>query len=251
MKSGRAEAIYLHCITEGSPLPLEEAPSHHRRCYWVAEHDLAAVVSRVPLDEFGEEALGRNLNDPCWLETQARAHESVIQQVMRHRTVLPMKFGAIFRTERKVRATLRDRRQQFRRDLARLRDREEWQVKLYFQPALPDPPAAAQSGTDYLLRKRAQDAAASESLMAAHQQAQRTFEQLASCTEEIQLRPVVSDSSAGAQNLVLDAVCLLPKPGFRSFRRELEGLGQELVGRGFHLRLSGPWPPYHFVSEGQ
>ena len=39
----------------------------------VQHRGLDAVVSSVPLDEFGEEGLKRNLEDLEWLETVARA----------------------------------------------------------------------------------------------------------------------------------------------------------------------------------
>ncbi len=36
------------------------------------------------------------------------------------------------------------------------------------------------------------------------------------------------------------------RPGFE---RELAGLARELSERGLELELTGPWPPYNFVSE--
>ena len=42
----------------------------------------AALVSRVPLAEFGAEPLRENLNDLAWLERVARAHEEVLERAL-------------------------------------------------------------------------------------------------------------------------------------------------------------------------
>jgi len=44
----------------------------------VATDDLAAVVGAVGLDEFGHDALHRNLEDLDWVANTARAHDAVI-----------------------------------------------------------------------------------------------------------------------------------------------------------------------------
>ena len=41
--------------------------------------DLAAVVSRVPLADFGEDQLREHLADMAWLERTARAHEQALE----------------------------------------------------------------------------------------------------------------------------------------------------------------------------
>src|SRR5213078_2128486 len=48
----------------------------------VGEGGLAAIVSRVSLEEFGEERLRDNLNDVAWLEDKARAHEEVLDAAL-------------------------------------------------------------------------------------------------------------------------------------------------------------------------
>ena len=50
-------------------------------------NELAAIVSSVPLEEFGEEQLRENLNDVAWLEEKARAHEAVLEAMLESTTV--------------------------------------------------------------------------------------------------------------------------------------------------------------------
>jgi len=45
--------------------------------------DLSAIVGTVHLDEFGEAALRRNLENLDWLSVKARAHDAVISAIAR------------------------------------------------------------------------------------------------------------------------------------------------------------------------
>ena len=248
--------IYLYCIAEGPPIAAEDGLGPVRPGYSLAHEDLLAVVSQVPLEEFGEAALPTNLQDAGWLEREVRAHERVIEEVMAGRTVLPMRFCTIFHSEEKVRALLETHCERFRRALARLRGRAEWEIRLYHEPttesaAEAPQPAAGSPGTAYLVRKGALERAAQEAASEARRQAQRTLAALADQVDQIQLKPVAPQGSQGAPRLVLDAVCLLAQPRLAAFHRQLEEVAKDLTASGLRLRLSGPWPPYHFSAELQ
>jgi hypothetical protein len=111
------------------------------------------------------------------------------------------------------------------------------------------PPSGNAPGTEYLARKRAQELAAGEACAQAHFQAQRTLELVTGCAEEIQLKPVAARQPKPAPQLVLNAVCLLAESRFADFQRQVEEAGKGLAGSGFHLEVSGPWPPYHFSTK--
>jgi len=251
-----ASGVYVYCIAEGEPFAAPVGLHPCRAVYSLVCEDLLGVVSRVPLEEFGEEALRARLEDACWLEREVRAHEQVIEEVMEGRTVLPMKFCTIFHTEGKVQAFLRSNEDEFRRALARVRGREEWELRMYQElPTTVDAhaskPSVGVSGRAYLMRKREAQLAAQEAAAEAHRQAQRTIEMLRGCAEEIQLKPVVPGHSPGARRLLLDAVCLLAKAQVLVLRRQFQGLGSELADRGMSFQLIGPWPPYHFSGGAQ
>jgi hypothetical protein len=247
-------AIYLFCITEGDAFSAEEGLHPLRPVCSLVCEDLVAVVSQVPLEDFGEEALAAHLEDACWLEREARAHETVIEKVMENRAVLPMKFCTIFRSEERVRALLARGQEEFRRALARLREKEEWEVKMYFEPASSAAPQAAEartnlSGREFLLKRKAEDLEACEAMKEAYRQAQQSFERVSDYVEEIQLKPVPPPDSSGGPKLILDVVCLLVKPRLKAFRQQIERLGNHLSAKGFRFQLTGPWPPYHFCEE--
>ena len=83
----------------------------------VESGELAAVVSRVPLAEFGEEPLRRHLNELAWLERVARAHEAVLERALAEATIAPLRLCTIYegadaraRDARRRRATASSRR---------------------------------------------------------------------------------------------------------------------------------------------
>jgi hypothetical protein len=69
----------------------------------VTHGDLSAMVSRVRLEEFGAEALKRNLEDLAWVERTARAHDAVIGRALDAGALVPLRLCTIFDDERHVR----------------------------------------------------------------------------------------------------------------------------------------------------
>src|SRR5881392_1022396 len=67
---------------------------------------LAAAVSPVPAEDFGEEALKANLEDLHWLEAVARAHHDVVETLSTRTTVLPLRLATVYLDDIRVRQML-------------------------------------------------------------------------------------------------------------------------------------------------
>src|SRR5207248_10966586 len=138
-------------VAEGTP-----------RVLW--SEKLGAVVSPVPLDEFGEEGLKRNLNDLDWLEQMARAHEAVLDAALADGTIVPMRVCTIYKSDDHVRSALIERRSLFAETLDWLSGRAEWGVKVLADPERIESKArerggvveagAGSEGGAYLARKQ-------------------------------------------------------------------------------------------------
>ncbi|MEV0326437.1 GvpL/GvpF family gas vesicle protein [Micromonospora echinospora] len=100
---------------------------------------LAAVFSAVPLDEYGEQPLRRNLEDLGWLERTARAHHRVVDVLARTGPVVPARLATVHTDERRLAVLLHDRRADLTATLARLAGHQEWGVKGYVLPGGPAP----------------------------------------------------------------------------------------------------------------
>jgi hypothetical protein len=51
--------------------------------------------------------------------------------------------------------------------------------------------------------------------------------------------------------MVMNAAYLVAEGSFPQFRQTRAALQEEYAAHGLDLELTGPWPPYHFVSIRQ
>jgi hypothetical protein len=201
----------------------------------VAAHGLHAIVSQVPLSEFGDEPLRRHLEDLTWIERVARAHEGVLETVMARTTVVPLRLCTICLTRERVADLLAAQAADLSGALDRLRGCSEWGVKLF--AARPrDDAVAAEHGADYLARKRR-----------AREERERSFERVSQVHDALSAVAVAAianpaqhrDAHGRDADMLLNGSYLVDDGREREFRELAEGLGAE---------VTGPWPPYNFVS---
>ena len=226
----------------------------------VEEGELAALVRDVPIDEFSR-AAGDDEQDLAWLADRARAHELVLEDAATTQTVLPMRFGTIYREEAAVRAFLRSRRDQLVAALAELDGRREWGVKCFLdrrrfadalhgdaEVAAPVPKAESESpGAAFFARKRAERTAREQAGDAGRRMAQAVHGRLGELAE----RSTVSEPPQGSASAdgLLAASYLVEREREEEFRRALDALAEEHGRSGLMIELTGPWPPYSFVSD--
>ena len=113
----------------------------------------------VDLEEFGEEALARNLEDLSWLEQVARAHNDVVWAVAEQATVAPMRLVTICTDDASVRGHVDAHHDGLVQALDSVEGRREWSVKVLVAPREPEPErdeAPVTSGAAYLMRKSEQ-----------------------------------------------------------------------------------------------
>src|SRR5918912_1778155 len=130
-------AFYVYCIGEREALaPLFEAAlpaaiEVESGLEMEAGDARAAIVSTVPLSDYGEEALQARLSDPTWTAVRAMRHEKVVEHFARRASVVPLRFGTIYLERLGVKGMLAERRAELRAIIERLRGREEWGVNVY------------------------------------------------------------------------------------------------------------------------
>jgi hypothetical protein len=253
---------YVYGIVEGEavlPEGLIGVDARHVP-FPVREGDLTAVASRVDLAEFGEEGLRENLEDVGWLEEKARAHEGVLDGVLAHNTVVPMRLCTIYRGEEQVREMLRRERRSLSESLRHLHGRSEWGAKAIARAGalekaamerLGDPAEAegASSGVRYLNRKRTQGQAREEAGAVAEELARAIHEPLAELASEALLNPLQRPETSGHEgDMLLNGVYLVEEKEVDRFRALASELGERYREDGIAVELTGPWPPYNFVK---
>jgi Gas vesicle synthesis protein GvpL/GvpF len=222
----------------------------------VADGDLAAIASGVPLADFGETAIEKNLLDETWLEEKVRAHESVLEAALTEAPLVPFRFGTIFRSDDQVRRMLRENAH-LTAVLERLRGTLELGVKAFldadeFERRHGDEVEAGEGGRAYLLRKQRDRRLTDARVSFVNACAKESHEQLASASEDARANPLQRPEVSGrAGEMVLNGVYLVRRDDEAAFKDALSALESRFAPDGVRYELTGPWPPYNFVEVGQ
>lgn len=218
----------------------------------IAEGELAAIASDVPLDDYEQAALDEHVRDGRWLTPRATAHQDV--NAAAHRAldaVLPVPFATIFTTEDRVREMLRERAAELQAKLVSVRGQAEWVVGLY-----RDLPRAAEHlsevgdamadrdaggpGRRYLEEKRAEASRRTELRGLDAEAARSAHEMLGRVSRHSFEEPVVED----AGDLIARTTYLVRGQDAHRLHDTVERFNRDWAERGYGLRATGPWPPY-------
>jgi len=263
-------AFYVYCVGassevqpllegRGLPPPIEEGSALEM----VDAVGLAAVVSAVPLADYGEEALEARMKSPEWMAVRAMRHERAVEFFARRASVVPLRFGTIYLTRARVVGVLEERGAELASVLGRLRGREEWGVNVYFDRArlkeavvelsprlrrLAEQAAAASPGQAYLLRKKIDALRAEEVRAEVRRAAVEVEAQLARSAAGAARLRVLKDEAGEHGDVAAKLAFLVERERFPEFRDAAEAVAREYEAAGFRLELTGPWPAYNFAA---
>jgi hypothetical protein len=229
------------------------------------EGDLAALTSPVPRDEYADERLREHLNDIEWVERTARAHQDVLETALVSGVgVVPFRLCTLYREPEGVHALLRDEGETLRRSLAVVDGRAEWGMKLFVdrerlaealaaEEALDDEDDGLREGggegTDYLVRKQQGRAAQRRVDEFAARCAEEVHRRLETMAERARITPVQPREAHGREaDMLLNGVYLVSRREEGQLEQTLRALRADWDDAGFQFELTGPWPPYNFVS---
>ncbi|MDO9130675.1 MAG: GvpL/GvpF family gas vesicle protein, partial [Anaerolineales bacterium] len=105
------------------------------------------------------------------------------------------------------------------------------------------------SGKAYFAKKKLGETLAAEMEQLSDECAQKSHDRLAGCAEEARVNPLQSrEITSRKEKMVLNGVYLVDKGRVEAFRAELESLEKDYGRLGLDYKLTGPWPPYNFVT---
>ncbi|WP_285733284.1 GvpL/GvpF family gas vesicle protein [Nocardiopsis sp. ATB16-24] len=220
----------------------------------VTEARLTAVVSTVPLHEFGEQALRNSLEDLRWLEEVARAHHGVVEAVGRRTVTVPLRLATVYHSDERVREVLREHGEAFEAALRELAGRVELGVKVYAEAPAPSVPPArpssgeANPGRAYLRRRKEQRDRRDDTWQRAVELCERADEVLGGLAwARERHRPQSAALSEASGENVMNNAYLVDEERVEAFlatARELDSHAPE----GVRIEVSGPWAPYSFAT---
>jgi Gas vesicle synthesis protein GvpL/GvpF len=265
-----APAFYVYCVgerdavgpllEEALPLPIEG----NAQLEIEVEGDLAAVMSEVPLEDYGEDALQVRLNDPTWTAVRAMRHEKVVEHFASRTSIVPLRFGTIYLERANIVQMLSDRRSELSGIIERLRGHEEWGVNIFcdrrrlmesitlLSPRLrelTERAGTASPGQSYLMRKKIDAMRADEARREIKRVVTGIEADLSGFGEGAVRLRVLKDEGGEHGDLVAKLAFLVARTRFEEFRAAAERLAQEHSAPGFKLELTGPWPAYNFAAD--
>jgi Gas vesicle synthesis protein GvpL/GvpF len=255
-----AKGTYVYCVISSvRPPRLTRAPRGLPGTGAVrlldVDRSMHAVVTDVPLEEYGEESINAHLSDLDWVSRAAVAHERVVEHFIDARAVLPMKLFTIFTDDDRALQHLRADRQRLAGMVKRVANHQELGVRVLLDRARASAaPAAAKgratrtSGLAYLSNKKAQRDAAAELASRAQTTVTDLYDRLAG-NATLARRRSPSEMPVQGGSLLIDAAFLVPRSRAASFRSLVAREARKLAPQGYAVVMTGPWPPYTFVRD--
>jgi hypothetical protein len=211
------------------------------------------VVADAPLSRYGGARIETGLRDLDWVSRCAVAHEAVVEHVARTgATVIPMKMFTLFADDARAAVHVTRLRRKIDALLRRVSGRQEWGLRVTLDErralvrATGTGNGAPASGTAFLLQRKAEKDAARRLAARARVEADHLFDHLARHADDARRRRPSADTPG---RLLLEATFLVPVTRARAFRAETARRARALAPDGYDLSLSGPWPPYSFVTD--
>jgi Gas vesicle synthesis protein GvpL/GvpF len=257
-------ASYLYCVVPAGQRPSLEGLAGVDPAFGldvITDAGLSAIVSRVRLEEFGADALKRNLEDLEWLERTARAHNAVLRRALACEAVVPLRLCTIFSDDAHVLAMLDRERDYFLEGLERLRWHAEWSVKVLADPRSLESAARGRSpalaagaegemrGHEFFARKKQDRLLRDEIRAMAGAAAKETHARLQQeAAASVLLRSQHPDVSRRAREMVLNGAYLVERSRVPAFQAATRDLAERHRAINLELEVTGPWAPYNFVS---
>ena len=175
-------------------------------------------------------------------------HGQVIARVFESHTVLPMRFGTFFRSESQVAGLIRENRQELLESFCRLRGKAEMRLKLVLGAA-PSPLGGTRKPPRKVLEADGLSGNGHGDGEALDPLSQELAAQLAARLRKMfhPLDEQVSCRRLQSSQLLVDCAHLIESGQVGTYQR-VGDLASEQV-KDCALRMSGPWPPYHFLPS--
>jgi hypothetical protein len=248
----RDAATYVFCLVQSGKAPSlrgvpGSVPGAGAPRLISIDRDVWAVVADAPLERFSGERLEHELQDVEAISRHAVAHASVIEFFFRRAPVIPLKLFTLFSTDERVLAHLQSRRARLVKLFAALRGLEEWGVRIIAGEVEAEAATSLKSGRNYLqIKKRLHDqnARPPRATVTAVNAAFRSLTRLA-----FRVRRESFPPPSRGRPFVSGGSFLVKATKRGEWKKAVTALSAVLERQGHRLEMSGPWPPYHFVSK--
>ncbi|MCF7740929.1 MAG: GvpL/GvpF family gas vesicle protein [Candidatus Marinimicrobia bacterium] len=267
----KKRGFYLYCIREkGCTGFASEGIDGESDTFMIHHDNLEAVVSGVSIEEFKSEEIERkSKTDLNWIKTKAQTHETVIEKAMvgdgKISAVIPMSFGNIFRSKKKIQQVLEKNYSNFRNILEELRGKQEWSLKVYlkdknkFEQIVKEKNknikekeqeiGSVDDGMAFFMEEELKELISKEMKRELNRFKNDLFEKLKQQSISANKEKILEKEVTGKNDpMILNTSYLISEENIDNFKKEAMRLNQKITLKGFYLEYSGPWPPYSFSN---
>jgi len=202
-------------------------------------------VSAIDDSAFSGE-LEANMENLEWLALHGVRHQQVVGEIAESMTVVPARFATLFSSKAALKKDVEERAAALKKVFARIADADEWGVKVLVeeQPAIAAGASRVSSGRDYLQQKAAR-------IKQRPERNDAEVEEFAAALEKVASGSAPSGKVSGAQpGLVWQATFLVPRARSKRWEAVLQEFVERWQGKR-RIEVTGPWPPYSFVSDAK
>ena len=228
---------------------------------------VAALVSVLDDSSYAPASIETNSGDVEWLSPRAVAHDRVLTWASDHGVVVPLPMFSLFSGEDALHRMLSDRSSQLASTLAHIGRGREYALRVYrvdaemlaatasLSPrlvAMANTAAAASPGQRYLLERKLDGERKTEMRAVTQQIIDEVVTSLAPHVVASVRSPIPKSPNpdpAASGTMVLNAAFLVAPASLEAFQRMLTALLEKHGPHGLRFDFTGPWPPYHFVSD--
>ena len=260
-----AEVIYVYGLVPETPETRFPAGIEDFAVSVLASGGFRALVSRLPESDYGADAVARNSADVSWLSPRAMAHDRVLTWAQEHGGVIPFPMFSLFTSDGALGASLRERANALRHAFERVRDADEFGVRVHRRDAVMlrsidqlDPAIgalrgeadAASPGQRYLLDRKIAEQSKTAVRTAGQRIAREILERLTRHARQALSRPLVPDPERASEaTMILNGAFLVDRGATTAFRAAVADCIRAWEDTGITLEFTGPWPPYNFVGS--
>ncbi len=232
--------VKLHRVPDPGPIGIGDPPAG---IIFLAEGQLAAVASRMDLEQ------------RLSLVRDGRAHQGVLDSVLKSQAVLPISFGTIASSEGAVRNLLRNRSAEFLQTLTELDGKVEVGVKALWEKAAVMKELASRWGDLQSLERRVREhpQQANELSVGVGRAVAELLEQwenthIARVKRILEARALDSRYNEPISiRMLMNAAYLVARNEVAAFEDLVRKLDRELEGR-IRFHFAAPLPAHNFVD---
>jgi len=266
------QGLYLYCVRKrtDSPSFSIKGIDEGEEVFVFPFRELEAVVSKVSLEEFASEEIQKKAQEDLnWIKEKAVIHEKVIEEAMRKGdefiSLIPTKFGTVFKEEKNLEETLNKHYEQFKATLEKLKGKLEWSLKVYitdkkrFEQAIKEKNelikekekeiASLPEGMAFFMEEELKEIISKEVDEELNNILEALFESLGKQASASSKNRILEKELTGRREpMVLNAAYLISEEKIEDFKKAAEALNRQIQANGFCLEYSGPWPAYNFTQ---